>query len=142
MSSGGLYYGLNGDPSAECVVTSGIQGLFDDCLILADDFRQYYLGAFTRVGLSAAPDQVRGIAEPITGYRGALGGGTNALDEPGLFEATSDVLPVSEFPQFRSWGVGTNSPSSGTRSPRPRVRTSPASCTRTRRTCACRGRST
>ena len=46
---GGAYYALNGDETAECVVTDPDQGLFDDCLILANDFRQYYLGAFTRV---------------------------------------------------------------------------------------------
>ena len=50
-STAGLYYGLNGDPTAECVITTGVQGMFDDCLILANDFRQYYLGAYTRVSL-------------------------------------------------------------------------------------------
>ena len=44
---GGLYYGLNGDPSAECHVDS-LAGFFSDCLILADDFRQYYEGAYNR----------------------------------------------------------------------------------------------
>ena len=29
------------------MITS-VEGFFEDCLILADDFRQYYLGAFTR----------------------------------------------------------------------------------------------
>ena len=47
---GGLYYGLNGDPSAECVVSprpnGGLDGFFEDCLILADDFRQYWLGGY------------------------------------------------------------------------------------------------
>ena len=37
----GIYYGLNGDPSADCVVT---EDPFSDCLLLADDFAQYYLG--------------------------------------------------------------------------------------------------
>ena len=101
---GGLYYALNGDETAECVVSSPA-GFFEDCLILADDFRQYYLGAFTRIDL-ADPDGVTGIAEPIAGFEGELGGpvveGDNPLDEAGVFQPTSDVLPADEFPQFAS----------------------------------------
>jgi hypothetical protein len=99
---GGLYYGLNGDPTAECVVTT-VQGLFDECLLLADDFRQYYLGAFNRVSLTAAPDFVDGVAAPINGYHGTLAGTpSNPIDEAGLFQPTTDVLPAAEFPQFAS----------------------------------------
>ena len=65
---GGLYYGLNGDADGG-VRHHTVPGFFEDCLILADDFRQYYLGAFTRVSLSVAPDVVDGIAAPITGYQ-------------------------------------------------------------------------
>ncbi len=101
---GGLYYGLNGDPTAECVVDT-VAGFFEDCLILADDFRQYYLGGYTRTSLGG-PTSVTGIAEPIAGYEGTLGGpvvdGDNPLDEAGVFQATSDVLPVAQFPQFAS----------------------------------------
>ena len=43
-------------------------GLFDQCLLLADDFRQYYLGAFNRVSLTAAPDIVDGVARADHGY--------------------------------------------------------------------------
>ncbi len=101
----GTYYGLNGDPSAECVITTGVQGLFDDCLILANDFRQYYLGAFRRVSLSG-PNEVNGIARPIEGYQALLSGTpSNPLDEAGVYQPTSDVLPVSEFPQFASQGA-------------------------------------
>ena len=101
---GGLYYALNGDETAECVVSTPA-GFFEDCLILADDFRQYYLGAFTRIDL-ADPDGVTGVAEPIAGFEGELGGpvveGDNPLDEAGVFQPTSDVLPADEFPQFAS----------------------------------------
>jgi hypothetical protein len=101
---GGLFYGINGDPTAECVVST-IPGFFEDCLILADDFRQYYLGAFTRTDI-ADPDGISGLAEPIAGYEGTLGGpvveGDNPLDEAGLFQPTSEVLPADEFPQFAS----------------------------------------
>jgi hypothetical protein len=101
---GGLFYGLNGDPAAECVVRS-MPGFFGDCLVLADDFRQYYLGAFTRRSLRD-PKRVVGIGEPIAGYEGDLGGpvvaADNPLDEAGVFRPTSEVLPAAQFPQFAS----------------------------------------
>ena len=104
---GGLYYALNGDETAECVVSSP-DGFFEDCLILADDFRQYYLGAFTRTDF-ADPETVTGVADPITGFEGAFGGpvteGDNPLDEAGVFQPTSDVLPADESPQFASSGA-------------------------------------
>ena len=40
---GGLYYGLDDFPEQQCVVTDDP---FSDCLLLADDFAQYWLGAF------------------------------------------------------------------------------------------------
>ena len=104
---GGLYYGLNGDPTADCHVDT-VAGFFDDCLLLANDFRQYYLGAFSRLSLGVAPDTVDGIARPVQGYHAALAGTpTNALDEVGLFTATSDALPPDRFPQFASSHLAT-----------------------------------
>ena len=104
---GGLYYGLNGDPTAECVVSS-VPGFFEDCLILADDFRQYYLGGYVRTSIEG-PTGVRGTDDPLTGFEGQFGGpvadGDNPLDEAGYFQPTSEVLPVSQFPQFASRGV-------------------------------------
>ena len=104
---GGLFYGLNGDPEAECVVAT-IPGFFEDCLLLADDFRQYYLGAFTRTD-TADPAGITGVADPLSGYAATFGGpvvaGDNPLDEAGVFSPTSDVLPVGEFPQFASAGA-------------------------------------
>ena len=112
-SVGGLYYGLNGDPTADCVISDdpdhpgSTAGFFSDCLILADDFRQYYLGAYTRFDTSD-PASVTGVAAPLTGYEAELGGpvveGDNPLDEAGVLQPTSDVLPVDEFPQFASEG--------------------------------------
>ena len=106
---GGLYYGLNGDRTAECVVDDGA-GFFEDCLILADDFRQYWLGAFSRFDV-ADPVGVRGLPGPLSGYDGTFGGpvvdGSNPLDEAGSFQVTSDVLPVEDFPQFASRGAAT-----------------------------------
>ncbi len=104
---GGVFYGLNGDRTAECVVTS-VAGFFEECLLLADDFRQYYLGAFARTDFPD-PASVSGIADPIDGYEGTLGGpvvtGDNPLDEAGVFQPTSDVLPAADFPQFASAGA-------------------------------------
>ncbi len=104
---GGLYYGLNGDPAAECHVDS-VPGFFEDCLILADDFRQYYLGAFVRASIGN-PEGVGGIATPIDGFTGVLGGPVveddNPLDEAGFFQPTSVVLPPAQFPQFTSQGA-------------------------------------
>ncbi len=106
-SVGGLFYGLNGDPEEECVVDT-VPGFFEDCLIMADDFRQYYLGGYSRTD-GENPESVVGVADPIDGFEGTFGGpvvdGDNPLDEAGVFQPTSDVLPVSEFPQFASKGA-------------------------------------
>ncbi|HWM12179.1 MAG TPA: M14 family zinc carboxypeptidase [Solirubrobacteraceae bacterium] len=114
---GGLFYGLNGDETAECVISS-VEGFFEDCLILADDFRQYWLGGFARVDVPS-PESVIGIDDPIEGYEGDFGGpvteGDNPLDEAGVYQPTSEALPVEEFPQFASrpaadYLVGSNPP--------------------------------
>ncbi|HEX5782801.1 MAG TPA: M14 family zinc carboxypeptidase [Solirubrobacteraceae bacterium] len=100
---GGLYYGLNGDETAECVVDT-VEGFFEDCLILADDFRQYWLGGYGRVDVPG-PTSVAGIDRPIEGYEGAFGGPgaqANPLNEAGVFQPTSEALPEDEFPQFAS----------------------------------------
>ena len=48
---GGIYYGLDGAPKQDCVVTVDS---FADCLLLADDFTQYWLGAYDRTPVGAA----------------------------------------------------------------------------------------
>nr|WP_231127440.1 M14 family metallopeptidase [Motilibacter aurantiacus] len=97
---GGIYYGINGDPEGDCVVTTSLR---DDCLLLADDFTQYYLGADSRVPLDAASG-VGGLpGSPFAGFSGTFGGPAtvdNPVDEPGAFTPLSEVLPVEEFPQF------------------------------------------
>ncbi|GLI27736.1 zinc carboxypeptidase [Agromyces rhizosphaerae] len=103
---GGIYYGLNGDPSADCVVESDF---FGDCLILADDFAQYWLGGYARFD-AGAQEGATGIAPPFEGLDVAFGGpavADNPIDEAGQFVATSDVLPVSDFPDFASEAVAT-----------------------------------
>ena len=100
---GGIYYGLDGAPEEECFIPPG-GDLFSDCLLLADDFTQYYLGAFNRVALSAGG--VTGLdGGPFEGLDVLFGGPAtvdNPVDEAGAFTVTSDVLPADEFPQFTS----------------------------------------
>ncbi|MFD4421436.1 M14 family zinc carboxypeptidase [Agromyces sp. NPDC058484] len=100
---GGIYYGLDGAPEEDCVVT---QDFFSDCLLLADDFTQYWLGAYDRTPVGAGG--VVGTDDPLTGIEALFGGPAaedNPIDEAGEFTVTSDVLPVGEFPQFESWAA-------------------------------------
>jgi len=60
---GGIYYGLNGAPEQDCVVT---HDFFSDCLLLADDFTQYYLGAYSR-SPRRVPTVLQGTATPFAG---------------------------------------------------------------------------
>lgn len=92
---GGIYYALNGDPFADCVVDDDP---FGDCLIYSDDFLQYWQGAFVRTGFGA-PEAATGVGAGIEGTFSI--DGTIAADA-GTFQVTSDFLPVSEFPQFAS----------------------------------------
>ncbi len=73
---GGIYYALDGAPEQQCEVTFDP---FSDCLLLADDFTQYYLGAFSRTALSA--DGVIGTTGDLAGAQ-ALFGGPATVDNP------------------------------------------------------------
>ena len=111
-SIGGIYYGLDGAPEEDCVVT---EDFFSDCLLLADDFHQYYLGAFARTTF-ADPTAVGGTGDPLTGVSAALGGPAtvdNPLDEAGAFVLTSDELPPDQFPLFAGTGSSTYLDASG-----------------------------
>jgi hypothetical protein len=97
---GGIYYGLDGAPDQECVVEFDF---FSDCLLLADDFAQYYLGAYER-GTRVA-DGIEGTAGPALGDTALFGGPAtvdNPIDELGGFRLTSTLLPPDQFPQFSS----------------------------------------
>ncbi|MEV5414334.1 M14 family zinc carboxypeptidase [Thermopolyspora sp. NPDC052614] len=101
---GGIYYGLDGDPDADCVVTADF---FSDCLLLADDFTQYYLGVYGRTPREG-PTGFTG-AGALGGESATFGGpavADNPLDEAGTLQVTSDVLPKKDFPQFKSWAAG------------------------------------
>jgi hypothetical protein len=98
-SIGGIYYGLDGAPEEDCVIS---QDFFSDCLLLADDFQQYYLGAYGRTTF-AEPGGVSGTGPPLEGTSAEFGGpavADNPLDEAGAFTLTSDILPPDEFPLF------------------------------------------
>ena len=108
---GGIYYGLDGSPSSECVVT---QDLFSDCLLLADDFYQHYSGAYSR-STATSPQEFRGVAD-MGGAAGTFGGPAvddNPLDEAGKFTVTSNLLQADQFPQFASKAAGEYRPSGG-----------------------------
>ncbi len=103
-SLGGIFYGLNGAPDADCAVTSDF---LTDCLLLSDDFAQYWLGARERVSFPR-PTGVQG-AGPRGGTAANFGGqavADNPLNDAGAFSLTSDVLPPDRFPQFtaEAWG--------------------------------------
>ncbi|MET0725070.1 MAG: M14 family zinc carboxypeptidase [Leifsonia sp.] len=100
---GGIYYGLNGAPDQPCAVT---QDPTSDCLLYADDFTQYWMGAYGRTPLAASG--VMGTADPVAGLSALFGGPAtvdNPVDEAGALSPTSETLPVDEFPQFESAGV-------------------------------------
>jgi hypothetical protein len=95
---GGIYYGLDGAPEEDCVVTFDP---FSDCLLLADDFTQYYLGVDSRAPLNATG--IIGTAGALTGRTAAFGGPAtvaNPIDEAGAFVPLNDVLDPAEFPWF------------------------------------------
>jgi len=101
-AGGGIYYGLNGDPSQPCVVT---EDPTSDCLIVSDDFTQYWLGAYDRSATAGATG-FTGSGAPFTGLNKPIPGtATNPLNEAGGFVPTSFVLPAEEFPTFESRGV-------------------------------------
>lgn len=100
-SNGGLWYGQDGNPSATCV-----QGGNSECLLLSDDFHQYYLGAAARVPTRQPTGFTTSSA--LRNAVGRFGGpavAANPLDEAGAFAVTSDDLPASQFPMFASTAV-------------------------------------
>ena len=104
---GGLFYGLNGDPTAECVVQT-VPGFFEDCLLLADDFRQYYLGG-SRGRTSRTPRASRGsptrsTATPQTSAA-RWSRATTRWTRQGRSRRPARRCSPDEFPQFESAGA-------------------------------------
>jgi hypothetical protein len=108
---GGIYYGLDGAPAQDCVVSADP---FSDCLILSNDFYQYYLGAFSRP-VASGPVGFNGSGV-LAGTSATFGGQAtvdNPLDEPGNFIPTSVSLPPTDFPQFTSAVAGSYTAGAG-----------------------------
>ncbi len=79
------------------------------CLPLANDFLQYYLGAFSYVDNGGSDSNgdaypVKGAAGTFNGFVSPLNGGDSAnnQDHTASFLTTSSFLPKAQFPQFSS----------------------------------------
>jgi hypothetical protein len=100
---GVIYYGTNGDPETVC----GSQSPADDCLLMANDFEQYWLGAYDFHTLDSA-DSVQGVASPLDLFTAQLNGPDSADNQApvGGLELTRDYLPPAEFPSVvEGWEV-------------------------------------
>jgi hypothetical protein len=104
-SLGGIFYGLAGAPDEDCVVT---RDFLADCLLLADDFAQYYLGANHRAAVvrPAAIDG-HGTWGGVAAEFGGPAVAANPLDQAGAFSLTSDELPAGNFPLFAGEATST-----------------------------------
>lgn len=82
-----------------------------DCLLLSDDFAQYYLGATHRAQF-VSPVGIDGDG-PLDGVAADFGGpavADNPLDEVGAFSLTSGELPAEDFPLFAAEATSTYRP--------------------------------
>ncbi len=104
-SLGGIYYGLAGAPEGDCAITVDF---LSDCLLLSDDFAQYYLGATHRAPLDGpAAIEGSGALDGVTADFGGRAVTDNPLDEVGAFSLTSDELPAADFPLFSGEATST-----------------------------------
>lgn len=97
-SLGGIYYGLDGAPEQDCVIT---KDFLIDCLLLSDDFAQYWMGATHRAP-TARPAGIDGRG-PLAGVSASFGGpavAANPLNEAGAFSLTSDAAGPDPHPLF------------------------------------------
>jgi hypothetical protein len=111
-----LYNPLGAPPNPFCKSNNSLgQGNVDDpvgqktnCIIVSNDFVQYYLGAWINV-IAATGDDVSTL--PFKGAGGPFGTSAFTLNGPGsadnqalasTFVTTSSILPASQFPQFSS----------------------------------------
>ena len=100
---GGIYYGLDGAPDQDCEVTADP---FSDCLLLADDFTQYYLGAFSRAP-RAAPEFLQGVRRADHRPPHAAGGHGNQPDRRGRDVPADQRRPApGRVPAVHQRGVG------------------------------------
>ncbi|MEO3868444.1 M14 family zinc carboxypeptidase [Nonomuraea sp. B12E4] len=107
---GGIYYGIDGNPDGDCVVTT-IQGLFDECLLLADDFTQYYMGVGGRIAREN-PTGFTGTGR-LAGVGGTFGGPAaagNPLDEAGALLPMGSDLPLFTGTPAADYQLGPGGP--------------------------------
>ncbi|MFF3245637.1 M14 family zinc carboxypeptidase [Streptomyces sp. NPDC002870] len=72
---------------------------------VSNDFAQYYLGAYNRVGLKS-PFSFAGTGR-LAGAKASLAAAAgNPLDLAGAYTITSDTLKPDQFPQFKSAAAG------------------------------------
>ena len=93
-------------PSA---VVDSVPGFFEDCLILADDFRQYYLGAFVRASI-ADPSAVAGSPTPMTASTASSAGRSSAATT-----RSTRPAPSSRRATCCRWRSSRSSPARGGR---------------------------
>jgi hypothetical protein len=81
----------------------------DGCFALADDFLQYYLGAYLYNDDAGTTSNgklydVLGVDTPFQNLNWMFGGpSANNQDHSASFISTSGILPASTYPQFTSW---------------------------------------
>ena len=92
---GVLFYGTNGAPETMCTSQSPAF----DCLVMANDFEQYWLGAYDWHQLDIA-ESVVGVGSPLDGFDADLNGADSADNQGPLggLELTRDILPPAQFP--------------------------------------------
>jgi hypothetical protein len=104
-SLGGIFYGLAGAPDQDCVIT---RDFLTDCLLLSDDFAQYYLGATHRAAF-VRPARIDGKGG-LGGVSAQFGGpavAANPLNEAGASSLTSDALATEDFALFAGEATST-----------------------------------
>lgn len=89
------------------IVTAGERagGTADLGRAVSDDFAQYYLGASGRASLAGAA-KFLGTGRLAGGSAALADASGNPLNAAGAYTITSDTLPPSQFPQFRSAAAG------------------------------------
>jgi len=101
-------FGYEYDPVSNRACDPNDQGQ-DGCIALPDDFLQYYLGAYIYnddAGTTANKKiyDIAGVEAPFAGQAWSVGTpSANNQDHSASFIATSGVLPVAKYPQFRSF---------------------------------------
>ena len=75
-----------------------------NCVVVSNDFQQYWLGAYLPITLSDSPDASLTMTEqPLLGStQFSLNGDDSAQNQDNLYSflTTSSILPVSKYPQF------------------------------------------